>query len=66
LVVYADAPLTLPRTLEGFQPVAGQRSEVFQARGCVQPIKPHLGLSPKTGKLPNTLAIGEALGSFVR
>ena len=62
LVIDADAVLTLPVAFERFQPVAGQSCKVFQTRGCIQSVKTKLGLSGKTGKFPDPLAIYEAFG----
>jgi len=62
LVINADAVLALPVTFERFKPVTRQSCKVFQTRGCIQSVKTKLGLSGKTGKFPDPLAICEASG----
>src|ERR1700726_820305 len=66
LVIDANAVLTLPVALQPFQPVARQRSEVFQVRRSVQPVQPNFSLPGKTGELPNDVAVGKALGPLIQ
>jgi hypothetical protein len=65
LVIDANAVLTLTVALQPFRPVTGQRSEVFQARCSVQPVRPIFSLPGKTGELPNDVAIGKTLGTLI-
>src|SRR6266700_4012213 len=65
LVIDADAILTLPITLQRFQPVTWQRGEVFQVRCGFQPVEPHFSLPGESGEFSNVLAIGKAFGSLV-
>jgi hypothetical protein len=65
LVIDADAVLSLPVSLQGLQPVAGDGGEVFQSRGRIQPVEPRFGLSRETRKFLDALAIGKTPGFSV-
>jgi hypothetical protein len=51
LIVYSDRKLSGAVAFKCFKPVTRQSRQVSQAGGCVKPVKTHLGLPGKAGKL---------------
>jgi hypothetical protein len=65
LLIDANGVLPCPIAPEGFQPVAGQVSEIGEGRGRIQNREPTFGLSLEALKGANELASREAFRLFV-
>lgn len=61
LIVYADAPLSLPVAGEFFEPIAGRRTKKFQRLRCVQLRQLAFGHNQDGTETQRTLALEQCL-----
>jgi hypothetical protein len=65
LIVDANRELSGAVTFERLEPVTGQRRKIGQARRCLKPIEPQLGLAGKTRKLSDVPSRGKSFSYLV-